>query len=147
MFEEKKECCLICGTGLKIKGLIMSGLLVGTAIATSVLTFTTNCQNVVQLANNQTMTVNDIGTANKFLSLSLLGFSVSCAVFERFINKKVAKLENEVDSLSEELAITKAQTHKTNRSSDDNVEIYNEPASGSGRSEVSYYPAPIRFNP
>lgn len=144
MIEGKKDCCILCSTPLKIKGMIMSGLLVGTAVTTSILTFTTNCEKVVQLANNSTMTVNDIGTANKIVSLSLLGFSVACAVFERYVNKKVAKLEIENFDLQTELAITKAQTQRTDRSNND-IEIYNEPAYESGKTDISFYPPPVVF--
>ena len=138
MFENN-----ICSTPLKIKGMIMSGLLVCSAIATSVLTFTTNCENVIQLANNSTMTVNDVGTANKVVSMSLLGFSVVSAIFEQYINKKVIKLELENECLSVELANTKAQTQRSNST----IDIPNEPAEdcNSEKSDITYYPTALKF--
>ena len=132
-----------CSTNLKIKGLIMSSLLVCSAIATSVLTFTTNCENVIQLANNSTMTVNDVGTANKVVSMSLLGFSVVSAIFEQYINKKVIKLELENECLSVELANTKAQTQRSNST----IDIPNEPVEecSSEKSDITYYPTALKF--
>ena len=121
----------------------MSGLLVGSAVATSILTFTTNCEQVVHLANNDTMTINNVGTANKVVSMSLLAFACVSAVFERYINKKVAKLEVENENLSVELSITKAQTYRSNTSIEDN----NEPAEHyeTGRTDISFYPPAVKF--
>ena len=100
--------CLMCSTPLKIKGMIMSGLLVCTAIATSILTFTTNCNQVIQVSGNSTQTINDIGTANRAVSISLVLFSVTSAIFERHVNKKLVETEEEVSELQTQLAISRS---------------------------------------
>lgn len=132
-----------CSTPLKIKGYIVSGLLVCSAIATSILTFTTNCQQVIHFANNQTQTINNVSIASKAVSISLLGFAIMSGIFERYINLKVVELENENEEIKSELQITKAQTIQTNRSNvdSDNNEPYN-----TGRTEISIYPSPVVFN-
>jgi len=140
---QKQNCCIVCSTPLKIKGYIVSCLLVCSAIATSILTFTTNCKQVIHFANNQTQTINDVGVANKAVSLSLLGFAIVSGLFERYINLKVVELEAENENLSVELAITKAQTVQTNRS---NIESEDNEPYNTGKSEISVYPPPIIFS-
>lgn len=150
------ENCLMCSTPIKIKGLIMSGLLVGCAVAVSALTFTTNCERVIHFANNQTQTVNDIGTANKVVSMSLLAFSVSSAIFERYINKKLVTVIEENDDLKTELAISRNYNNSNRDNS--NRDYINEPNNNilstpspitpdcnTNRSSETQYPPALNF--
>ena len=137
--------CLFCKTPLKIKGMIMSGLLVCTAVATSILSFTTNCYQIETISNNSTNIKNDIGTANKAVSISLFGFAIVSAVFERYINKKLIDVENEADELRTELAITKAQTNRTSSIINEPMDILQTPSPETARSEVTIYPQTVKF--
>lgn len=144
--------CLFCTTPNKVKGLVMSFLLVGCAITTSVLTWTTNCEKVIHFANNQTQTINDIGTGNKIVSVSLLAFSVASAVFERYINKKLINTETENEELKSELAVSRQNNNNSHyQESNYGNEPYNIKALATpspitpmetGRSE---YPNAVRF--
>lgn len=136
------EKCLICSTPLKIKGTIMSSLLVLTAVATSVLSFTTNCSHVVQVSGNSTQIVNDIGTANRAVSISLVLFSACSAMFERYINKKLIETNDENEELKSQLAISRQNDSGTQR------EWYNEPIQtqvDTQRSEITSYPPVVSF--
>jgi hypothetical protein len=147
------ENCIVCSTPVKIKGLIISGLLVGCAIATSILTFTTNCERVIHFSNNQTQTINDIGTANKVVSMSLLAFSVSSAIFERYINKKLTSTIEENEDLKTEIAMSR-NCNNSNR--DDCYTNNNEPTHNilstpspvtpdTNRSIETYYPSALNL--
>lgn len=146
------ENCLVCSTPNKIKGLIFSGLLVCCAISTSALTFTTDCQKVIHFANNQTQTVNDIGTANKIMSVSLLAFSVASAMFERYINKRLMQTSDENDCLKTELALSR--NYNANQSRDyENNEPHNilstpspiTPYPETNRSVETFYPPALQL--
>jgi hypothetical protein len=89
---------------LKLKGLVLSVALIIISITTSVLTFTSNCAQVIPAIQNTTWTPNDVVEANKFMGSSLVIFSVISAMFERYINKKLAKAELENEELKTVLA-------------------------------------------
>jgi len=137
--------CLFCSTPLKIKGIIMSGLLVCTSVATSILSFTTNCYHIETLSNNSTEIKNDIGTANKAVSISLIAFSVATAIFERYINKKLANTKDELEEVKSELAFTKAQTNRSSSIINEPIDILQTPEPETNRSTETYYPSTIRF--
>jgi hypothetical protein len=144
----KCQSCLICSTPLKVKGMIMSTLLVLTAISTSVLSFTTNCQQVAQTSGNSTQTIDDIGIANKAVSVSLVIFSVASALFERHATKIIDIVQNEneeLKSVNEELKSKVSQKNATDRN-----EIINEPYDDDGyetsRSSETKYPNAIRMH-
>ena len=145
------ENCLVCSTPNKVKGLVFSGLLVACAITTSALTFTSDCQRVIHFANNQTQTVNDIGTANKVMSMSLLGFSVASALFERYINKKLLSIADENDTLKTELALSRNYNANNSRDYDNEPQhILSTPSPvtpypETNRSGETYYPPALQL--
>ena len=140
------KSCLICASPLKVKGFIMSTLLVLTAISTSVLSFTTNCQQVTQTSNNSTKTIDDIGMANKAVSISLVIFSVASALFERHATKLIEEVKNEneeLKSVNEELKSKISDKNLTDRN-----EVINEPCDEceTSRSSESKYPNAVRMH-
>ena len=141
------KSCVICSTPLKVKGMIMSTLLILTAISTSVLSFTTNCQQVTQTSGNSTQTIDEIGIANKAVSVSLVVFSVASALFERHATKLIDSIQNEneeLKSVNEELKSKISQKNATDRN-----EIINEPCDDgyeTSRSSETKYPNAIRMH-
>lgn len=131
---------------IKKKGIILSALLVSTSIATSILSFTTNCSSVVQLSGNTTQTINDIGSVNRGVSVSLVIFSMASALFERHVNIKLIKTENDVDELKSQNEELKSRMTNQNNNTDRNEIFNNEPDStdtptSTGR--VTQYPTAI----
>jgi predicted RND superfamily exporter protein len=128
--------CIICSTPLKIKGLIMSSLLVLTAISTTVLSFTTNCQQVAQTSGNSTQTIENISVANKAVSVSLVVFSIASALFERHANKIIDKFSEENQELKSKIS-SLSEKNSTDRNEITN-EPYNDGYDTSKSSETSY---------
>lgn len=135
-------CNIIGCISLKAKGYLISALLVSTAIATSVLTFTTNCSQVLQVSGNSTQTINNIGSANRAVSISLLVFSVVSSIFEHHVNKKLLDSVDEIEELKTQLAHS-----RQNNDTDRNSVIINEPiqSAETRRSDDTVYPAPVSF--
>lgn len=138
------EKCLLCSMPLKTKGIIMSTLLVLTAIVTSILTYTTNCNQVAQISGNSTQTMNEISSASRGVSISLVFFSVASAIFERSINKKLADAEEEVEELKSQLSISRSQNNTQREWYQNNN---NEPIQPieTRRSEETVYPPAVSF--
>lgn len=128
------------------KGVIMSVLLVLTALATSALSFTTNCTQVVSFSVNSTQTINDIGTANRAVSICLVLFSGMSAIFERHINKKLAIREFQVEELKTENQELKSQLSQSNSQTDRNEPIdeqHQDNTSETNTGRVTEYPSAI----
>lgn len=127
------------------KGVIMSTLLLLTAVATSVLSFTTNCTQVISFSANSTQSINDIGTANRAVSISLVLFSAMSAIFERHVNKKLVISEFHIEELKNENQELKTQLSQSNSHTDRNepIDEHHDDNSSESTGRVTEYPCAI----
>lgn len=131
----------------KIKGLILSGFLISSAIVVSVLSFTSKCQSGS----------NGFEDVNRGLGISLVCFSIASSLFEHHTRSKLEKTETENSELKSVLQSNNNSVNGMNQANDQANDQANEqnmnepfqisitPVNGTNKSDDTVYPAPCIY--